>query len=746
MKNKNRNLLALLLTASSAFALTSCAGGDSSSPSNTSSDDPSIAAVYQAYLDNGGTLSYEEWLASIKGEKGEKGDKGDKGDPGKDGQDGTNGVNGADGSSILNGKGAPADTLGKDGDSYIDTDTFDYYVKADGAWSKSGNIKGGNGKDGEDAVTYVPCIFNNYDGSKLYEFYYEKGSTIVYDGPAPTKPSETIDGHNVDWTFAGWDKSLENIQKPTIFTAKFESLVECTFVNYDGEELYKTSVNFGDSVEYKGVTPTKPDTVSGSSTLTWAFSGWDKALTNIKEDTTFTAQFYCPNAYTCTFKNYDGTTLYVGYCGNGDTIEYEGKTPTKESVDDGSGTVMTYSFSGWDKSLKNISSDTTFTAQFNEVKKYWCTFLNYDGTFLYKTLVFGGGQAVYGGEAPTKAQDVSGTNVTTYSFSGWDKSLANIAGPTTFKAQYQSTSYTGYKVTFMNGEAELYSHYFREGSKASYPYELPYSYDDENVTQFMGWDNPSALKKVTAEVTVNAITKTITRHQNGEYPQTKVTDESLIKRISEAKGIDKQGYYVYGGERYELYRSYFYKVEPIRWKFLSNGEDSAFLTSEKVLDAHCYNSSTSQRDDGTYANNWAKSDIRAWLNDDFLDKAFYYDDSLIKTTSVDNSVASTGYSTNPYVCETTTDKIFLLSCAELTNSSYGFNSYASRVCKPTDYAIAKGVSYSNEEGYGAYYWTRSPSADYSSLARSVYNDGGIRGNYVYGSDSGVRPSLSLSIS
>ncbi len=693
-----RNALTFICAFSAVLGLTSC----SETVSSSSNLDPSIMAVYQAYRDNGGTLSYEDWLASIKGEKGDKGDKGDKGNPGS------------------------------------------------------------NGKDGKDAVTYVPCIFNNYDGSKLYEFYYEKGSTIVYDGPTPTKPSETIDGHNVDWTFAGWDKSLENIQKPTIFTAKFESLVECTFVNYDGGELYKTSVNFGDSVEYKGVTPTKPDTVSGSSTLTWVFSGWDKDLTNIKEDTTFTAQFYCPNAYTCTFKNYDGETLYVGYCGNGDTIEYEGKTPTKESVDDGSGTVLTYSFAGWDKPLKNISSDTTFTAQFNEVKKYWCTFLNYDNTVLYKTLMFEGGQAVYVGATPTRKQEVSGTNVTDYTFSSWDKSLANIVGPTTFTAQYKSTSYTGYKVTFMNNGEELYSYYCKEGSAANYPYELPYSYDSENVTQFMGWDKQDELKNVTGAITASAVTKKIPRKQNGEYPQTKVTDEDLIKQISDARSIDKQGYYVYGGERYELYQnrsypheSYFYKVEPIRWRCLSSSGDSAFLTSEKVLDAHCYDSSCSWRDDGTYPNNWAKSGIKAWLNDDFLNKAFYYDGSLIKTTSVDNSVASTYLWTNPYVCETTTDKIFLLSVAELFNGSYGFDGWASRVCKPTDYAIARGIycGSSIDERYGAYYWTRSPRADSTYSVIYVENDGYINwfssGN-VHGeadySNNGVRPSLYLKIS
>lgn len=65
--------------------------------------------------------------------KGEKGDKGDEGAPGKDG------------TSCFNGSGEPLVTLGSDGDSYIDTDTWNFYVKIEGVWIKKGNIKGENG-------------------------------------------------------------------------------------------------------------------------------------------------------------------------------------------------------------------------------------------------------------------------------------------------------------------------------------------------------------------------------------------------------------------------------------------------------------------------------------------------------------------------------------------------------------------------------------------------------------------------
>ena len=81
-------------------------------------------------------------LASCQGAQGPKGDQGE---PGINGTNGTNGTDGKNGSSVLTGTGVPASTLGTDGDSYIDTETFDFYSKKDGSWSKVGNIKGSTG-------------------------------------------------------------------------------------------------------------------------------------------------------------------------------------------------------------------------------------------------------------------------------------------------------------------------------------------------------------------------------------------------------------------------------------------------------------------------------------------------------------------------------------------------------------------------------------------------------------------------
>lgn len=79
---------------------------------------------------------------------GQQGEVGPQGVPGSNGQNGSNGKDGADGYSLLTGNGVPASALGKDGDSYIDLDNWDYYVKESSQWVRKGNIKGPQGNSG----------------------------------------------------------------------------------------------------------------------------------------------------------------------------------------------------------------------------------------------------------------------------------------------------------------------------------------------------------------------------------------------------------------------------------------------------------------------------------------------------------------------------------------------------------------------------------------------------------------------
>ena len=498
-------------------------------------------------------------------------------------------------------------------------------------------------------------------------------------------------------------------------------------MNYDGSLLYKTKVNRGEDATYVGKTPTKPSETNGSGSVDYVFKGWDKPLSDIRKDTTFTAVYDAPNAFECTFLNYDGTLLSKSYCSVGGTAAFRGTIPTKASESDGSGTITKYEFSGWDKSLKNIQGDTTFTAQFTSTLYYECKFVNHDGTLLYETDTFKGGTITYKGNTPEKEQDAQGTSITDYTFSGWDKNLGNIQGPMTFTAQYRSTSFTGYKVTFMNNAGgTLYSHYYEAGKTAKYPFAQPWSYDSENVHLFAGWSE--SLKKLSKEMSVTATIKTITREQNGEYPQAGVTDESLISILSKITQTDSQGYVSYNGTRYLKKYGAYYKVEPIQWRWLDTKDGGKpMYVSEKCLDSRRYDYGDS--------NNYKNSSIRKWLNGDFLDKAFS-DDSLIATTLVDNSTTSTGEDTNPYACENTNDRIFLLSRQEMRNEDY-FADEKSRVCYGTEYC-----------GEGElYHWTRSPYSSDSGLVWEVSIYGDLGANNLFGYEwRGVRPALCFDLS
>jgi hypothetical protein len=64
------------------------------------------------------------------------------------GNNGTNGSNGTNGATWRTGSGAPSNTLGSDGDLYLDTATSNVWQRASGTYSIIDNIKGAAGAAG----------------------------------------------------------------------------------------------------------------------------------------------------------------------------------------------------------------------------------------------------------------------------------------------------------------------------------------------------------------------------------------------------------------------------------------------------------------------------------------------------------------------------------------------------------------------------------------------------------------------
>lgn len=284
----------------------------------------------------------------------------------------------------------------------------------------------------------------------------------------------------------------------------------------------------------------------------------------------------------------------------------------------------------------------------------------------------------YKGKTPTKAREVVGTNVTDYTFSKWDKSLRNISSSTEYHPVFESRSFTGYKVTFMDSKnpGHNYSNYYEENTCAWNPYASYWNYDTKEVTVFTGWDND--ISSVKQNMMVNATYKTISREENGEYPRDMVTNETLTNALQGVSEKDNDGYYEYQGVRYAEKGGSYFMVSPTRWRCLSQRDGKTMFLSEYVLDSYVWNET--KHGGRIYGNNYKESDIRKLLNNDFLDMAFK-DDSLIETTPHATFVASTGDSSNPYVCEMTYDKVILLSQAEAWLPEFGFENDLDLVCK-----------------------------------------------------------------
>lgn len=247
----------------------------------------------------------------------------------------------------------------------------------------------------------------------------------------------------------------------------------------------------------------------------------------------------------------------------------------------------------------------------------------------------------------------------------------------------------------------------------------------------------------------------------GEYPQT-IASAAAIQGLG--KFADKDGYFysTFDGERYAKFVatpfvkdfifsngekiingvSYYFKVEPLKWRILKEKDGKALLLTELIIDNTRFNSDS---------NLWANSEIRAWLNKEFYAKAFNRaQQNIIQLTALDNK--NTGFYMSEQ--EDTLDKIFLLSYKDIVNTAYGFyegnkKHDAARRGLTSDYSRAKGVWINPESSfYGNGYWWLRSAGSHSYYVSSVYSHGYVYvvGSYVNYQNRGVRPALKIAIS
>ncbi len=242
------------------------------------------------------------------------------------------------------------------------------------------------------------------------------------------------------------------------------------FVDWNETLISEAEYHYGDTV----TAPADP-TRSADNTYTYAFDGWNKPLSAVTADETYTATYI---DYTIKFVDHDNTVISSLTYHYSDTVTIP-SDPTRNADN-----TYTYSFNGWDKEVKAVSGNETYTATYKSTYiDYTVTFKNYDGSVI-KTAKYHYGDTVTAPVDPTRAAD----NTYTYTFSGWDKELDSVTENTTYVATYMSM-YIDYTIVFKDYDGTVLSEKtYHYGDEVTIP-DDPEREEDETYTySFSGWN------------------------------------------------------------------------------------------------------------------------------------------------------------------------------------------------------------------------------------------------------------------
>lgn len=162
-------------------------------------------------------------------------------------------------------------------------------------------------------------------------------------------------------------------------------------------------------------------------------------------------------------------------------------------------------------------------------------------------------------------------------------------------------------------------------------------------------------------------------------------------------------------------------AEPIEWQVLETDGEKMLLVSKYALDCRVYHSRNTNI-------SWEDSDLRDWLNGEFMEKAFTDSEHyLLRDVKRENS---------------SWDWVFLLSQEEVEQY---FPSDEARLCEASKYAVQRGA-YVNKTTNGSWWLLRTPGTA-SQCVMSVNSDGTMDydGGKVASKKGTVRPAVWVSV-
>lgn len=297
----------------------------------------------------------------------------------------------------------------------------------------------------------------------------------------------------------------------------------------------------------------------------------------------------------------------------------------------------------------------------------------------------------------------------------------------------------------------------------------------------------------------------------GNYPQSEVKDEELLAELNALsfewktmksycwngstnppKEIDTIKYadVTYNGNKYRVVKNcgdkstiltstydskiaakygytvgpYWFKYEPIRWKVLD--PQTGYVISVDALDGQFYN--VTPKENGLPRNDYATSDVRKWLNEDFYNTAFTntqqknialtHNENLADQGTINGTHNSESYLYRKDVSRAATDDyVYLPSWYDLTNPAYGYAGKYNETIDSrkndlaSDYARSQGIFSPTSEVYlntswkYAYYCmlrTHGGSDGITFWTLDKYGSLTILNDYTY-TNLSIKPAMTL---
>lgn len=299
------------------------------------------------------------------------------------------------------------------------------------------------------AITANTSVYASYIATAkgyTYRFLNEDGTllssgTLQYNEaiPAPANPTKPSDAQ-YSYSFTGFSGYTANmpITANVTFYATYKSNVRSYTVTWsvDGKttaEVYE----YGATPSFKGSTgKTADDKI-------YTFKGWDKALSPVAADITYTAQYdvtdKAAETFTVTFLNDDKTEISK-------LTVNKGERPTAPAASKARDSQHSYVLKGWSDgktvyapaSLPLAAADATYTAVYLSVDiLYTVVFTDHDDRVLSVATYKSGTKA----EDIVKPKNPARTDVQyNYTFTGWSPTVTDVTSDAVYTAQYSQSA------------------------------------------------------------------------------------------------------------------------------------------------------------------------------------------------------------------------------------------------------------------------------------------------------------------